>query len=112
MDSKFLTGSLDMMILQVAQGGPTYGYEITQEVMRRSEGFFELKEGSLYPALHRLARKGMLECYWEDKDTGRRRRFYRLTAEGAKSLADQRADWERFVAGVNGVLGMRAQGMA
>ena len=112
MDSKFLTGSLDMMILQVAQGGPTYGYEITQEVMRRSEGFFELKEGSLYPALHRLARKGMLECYWEDKDTGRRRRFYRLTAEGAKSLADQRADWERFVAGVNGVLGAKAQEMA
>lgn len=109
MDSKFLTGSLDMMILQVAQGGPTYGYEITQEVMRRSQGFFELKEGSLYPALHRLARKGMLECYWEDKDTGRRRRFYRLTAEGAKSLADQRADWERFVAGVNGVLELRAQ---
>lgn len=112
MDSKFLTGSLDMMILQVAQRGPTYGYEITQEVMKRSEGFFELKEGSLYPALHRLARKGMLEAYWEDKDTGRRRRFYRLTAEGAKSLADQRADWERFVAGVNGVLGARAQGLA
>jgi transcriptional regulator len=112
MDSKFLTGSLDMMILQVAQRGPTYGYEITQEVMKRSEGFFELKEGSLYPALHRLARKGMLECYWEDKDTGRRRRFYRLTAEGAKSLADQRADWERFVAGVNGVLGAKVQGMA
>lgn len=107
MDSKFLTGSLDMMILQVAQTGPTYGYEITQEVMRRSEGLFELKEGSLYPALHRLAGKGLLEAYWEDKDTGRRRRFYRLTAEGAQSLADQRADWARFVAGVNGILGMK-----
>lgn len=112
MDSRFLTGSLEMLVLQIAHEGPTYGYEITQQVMRRSDGFFSLKEGSLYPALHRMQRRGLLEAFWEEKETGRRRKFYRITAEGAASLEDQRAEWKRFVAGVNGVLGARAQGLA
>ncbi len=112
MDSRFLSGSLEMLVLQIAQTGPTYGYEITQQVMRRSAGYFELKEGSLYPALHRMERRGLLESFWEDKETGRRRKFYRITAEGTKSLALQRVSWQEFVTGVNGVLGMEATGRA
>ena len=107
MDSKFLSGSVEMLILQIAHGGPTYGYEIAQQAMRRSDGYFNLKEGSLYPALHRMERRGLLEAFWEDKDAGRRRKFYRITTEGAKSLEQERAEWERFVAGVNGVLGVQ-----
>lgn len=106
MDSRFLTGSVEMLILQITQEGPTYGYEITQQVMERSDGFFVLKEGSLYPALHRMAQRGLLEAFWEEKYTGRRRRYYRITAEGRAALAAQRAEWSRYVAGVNGVLGV------
>ena len=109
MDSRFLTGSVELLILQIAQAGPTYGYEIAQEAMRRSDGYFNLKEGSLYPALHRMGRRGLLEAFWEEKETGRRRRFYRLTAEGAKTLEIERAEWARYVAGVNGVLGLRVE---
>lgn len=112
MDSRFLSGSVEMLVLQIAEGGPTYGYEITQQVMRRSAGYFELKEGSLYPALHRMERRGLLESFWEDKETGRRRKFYRITAAGAKSLEEQRASWRDFVSGVNGVLGVEATGLA
>ena len=110
MDSRFLTGSLEMIILQIAQEGPTYGYEITLQAMKRSDGFFELKEGSLYPALHRMERRGLLVSFWEDKETGRRRKFYRITADGSASLVKQRNEWAGFVAGVNGVLGMEANG--
>jgi PadR family transcriptional regulator, regulatory protein PadR len=106
MDSKFLTGSLEMLVLQIAQEGDTYGYEITQQVLKRSEGYFELKEGSLYPALHRMERRGLLESFWEDKKTGRRRKFYRITPQGATTLVEHRKEWKRFVTGVNGVLGM------
>lgn len=112
MDSKFLTGSVEMLILQITQSGPTYGYEIAQQAMKRSDGYFDLKEGSLYPALHRMERRGLLESFWEDKETGRRRKFYRITAEGKKALDKERAEWARFVAGVNGVLGARVHGLA
>jgi len=112
MDSKFLSGSVEMLILQIAQGGPTYGYAVAQEAMKRSGGYFDLKEGSLYPALHRMERRGLLEAFWEDKETGRRRKFYKITAEGIKVLEKERAEWTRFVTGVNGVLGMQAEGLA
>ena len=112
MESKFLSGSLEMLVLQIAQEGDTYGYEITQQVLKRSDGYFELKEGSLYPALHRMERRGLLESFWEDRETGRRRKFYRITAEGSRTLVTHREAWGEFVAGVNGVLGMEARGMA
>jgi PadR family transcriptional regulator, regulatory protein PadR len=111
MDSKFLSGSLEMLVLQIAQDGDTYGYEITQQVMKRSGGYFELKEGSLYPALHRMERRGLLESFWEDRDTGRRRKFYRITVEGRAALENHRAAWGEFVAGVNGVLGLAVRGV-
>lgn len=112
MDSRFLSGSVEMLILQIAIEGDTYGYAITQEAQRRSEGYFELKEGSLYPALHRMERRGLLESFWEAKETGRRRKFYRITAEGAQSLEAQRESWQEFVKGVNGVLGLESHGLA
>ncbi len=111
MDSRFLSGSVEMLILQIASEGDTYGYAITQEAERRSGGYFELKEGSLYPALHRMERRGLLESFWEAKETGRRRKFYRITAEGTRSLEVQRASWQEFVRGVNGVLGLEAHGL-
>lgn len=105
MDSRLLWGAVDMLILDVISRGPAYGYLIAQTVLEQSAGYFELKEGSLYPALHRLERQALLDSYWVDTEDGRRRKYYRLTAAGAKILAERRAEWQRFAAGVQGVLG-------
>jgi PadR family transcriptional regulator, regulatory protein PadR len=111
MDPKLLSGTVDMLILQVTLPDATYGYSITQEVLKRSEGYFQLKEGSLYPALHRLEREGLLKADWEQADTGRRRKYYSITAKGKKALEARRAEWEEFTVGVNGVLGVPAHGL-
>jgi len=110
MDSRLLTGTLDMLILEVVSDGPTYGYAISQVVTGRSRGLFELKEGSLYPALHRLARRKLLSASWKEVD-GRRRKYYRITAAGSKALAARKQEWQQFAAGVNSVLG-EAGGLA
>ena len=88
MDSKFLGSAVEMMILEVIAQGPSYGYEITQTVAERSSGYFELKEGSLYPALHRLEQQKLLRAFWREAD-GRRRKYYELTDAGRTELAAQ-----------------------
>lgn len=105
MDSKLLGGTVEMLMLEVISRGPSYGYEIVQTVLARSGGRFEMKEGSLYPALHRLERQKLLQSYWSEFD-GRRRKYYRLTAAGQKLLKVRRDEWKSFSAGVNGVLGL------
>jgi PadR family transcriptional regulator len=104
MDSKLLSGAVDMLILHILQSGPSYGYDIAQQTLKRSEGYFELKEGSLYPALHRLERKGLLESFWEQTESARRRKYYKLTALGLKNLKVSRNEWEAFTHGVKGIL--------
>lgn len=105
MDTKLLGGTLEMMMLEVLARGDSYGYEIVQTVLSRSGGQLELKEGSLYPALHRLERQNLLGSYWGEYD-GRRRKYYKLTAAGRKALSTRRREWQAFASGVNGVLGM------
>jgi PadR family transcriptional regulator, regulatory protein PadR len=105
MDSRLLTGAVDMLILDVLARGDNYGYQIAQNVMSQSGEYFELKEGSLYPALHRLERQKLLRSFWIDSDEGRRRKYYRLTPKGREVLKAKREEWQRFSAGVNGVLG-------
>src|SRR5271156_1989847 len=104
MDSQFLGSAVEMLILEVAGQGPTYGYELAQTVGERSNGYFELKEGSLYPALHRLERQKLLKSFWRDAD-GRRRKYYELTPTGRVELTARKSSWQSFAAGVNGVLG-------
>ncbi len=110
MDSKLLTGAVEMLVLEVISEGPTYGYQIVQTVLGRSRGYFELKEGSLYPALHRLERQKLLSSSWREAD-GRRRKYYRLTSTGNRTLEARKREWQAFAAGVNGVLG-GADGLA
>jgi PadR family transcriptional regulator PadR len=105
MDAGFLNGTVDLLLLAVVSEAPTYGYEITQAVLARSGGRFTLKEGSLYPALHRLERDKLLESYWTEHE-GRRRKYYRITPGGRKSLASRRTEWSTFAEGVRGVLGL------
>src|SRR5258708_35868948 len=91
MDSRLLWGTVEMLLLEVVSHGPTYGYEISQTVGGRSRGYFELKEGSLYPALHRLERQKMLSSFWREID-GRRRKYYELTLSGQKALAARKLE--------------------
>jgi len=104
-NSQLLWGALEMLILDVLTRGPNYGYQIVQTVLDQSHGYFDLKEGSLYPALHRMERQRLLQSYWVETDEGRRRKYYRITPAGEAVLTEKRAEWERFAAGVQGVLG-------
>ena len=105
MDSSFLGSAVEMMILEVIAPAPSYGYEIVQTVSERSKGSIELKEGSLYPALHRLERQRFMRSFWREAD-GRRRKYYELTDAGRAELASRKKSWLGFAAGVNGVLGI------
>ncbi len=105
MDSHFPGSAVEMLLLEVIAHGPTYGYEITQTVAERSNGYFALKEGSLYPALHRMERAKLLRSFWREAD-GRRRKYYELTDAGRAELAARKRSWQSFAAGVAGVLGI------
>jgi DNA-binding PadR family transcriptional regulator len=105
MDAGFINGTVELMLLAVIAEGPSYGYVITQSVLARSGGKFELKEGSLYPALHRLEREKLLDSHWQEHE-GRRRKYYKLTAAGRKTLLARRNEWVSFAEGVSGVLGL------
>lgn len=104
MDSRLLWGAVEMLILEVVSHAPTYGYEIAQSVALHSQGYFDLKEGSLYPALHRLEQQKLLESFWQEVE-GRRRKYYRLSSAGQAALNEKRSAWQAFARGVNGVLG-------
>lgn len=104
-DSKLLTGSMGLLLLDVLAKGESYGYAITAHVRDASGGRFEFKEGSLYPALHRLERDALIESFWVERDGARRRKYYRITAAGEAELKARQRSWFEFTAGVNGVLG-------
>ena len=103
MGPEALKGHLDALLLAVVAGGPAHGYRILEDLRRRSGGAFDLPEGTVYPALHRLERGGLLASRWT-LSSGRRRRVYRLTRRGRSALARQKADWERFSGAVQAVL--------
>jgi PadR family transcriptional regulator, regulatory protein PadR len=98
-----LKGHLDALLLAVVAAGPAHGYRILEDLKRRSGGTFDLPEGTVYPALHRLERDGLLASRWT-LSSGRRRRVYRITRRGRSALARQRGEWERFAGAVEAVL--------
>ena len=105
MDSRLLWGTVDMLVLDVISRGPNYGYQITQLVTAQSKGRFDLKEGSLYPALHRLERKGLLASKWETaKDRNREFKYYRLTPKGRKQLAAEESKWKQMARAIGQVM--------
>jgi transcriptional regulator len=101
-----LQGTLDMMVLQTLQGGKANGYEIAKAIGRVSEDVLTVDHGSLYPALHRLEKAGLLAGKWELSSTNRRARFYRLTAAGRKHLISERSKWEQLAGAVTRVMGL------
>jgi DNA-binding PadR family transcriptional regulator len=82
-----------------------YGYQITQELQRRSEGYFDMKEGLLYPALHRMEQDGLLRSEWRRVGGSRERKYYFITEEGRKALARSVAEWATFTEKLMGVIG-------
>lgn len=103
MRAETLKGHLDALILAVLGERPLHGYAVIEELRRRSEGAFDLAEGTLYPVLHRLEADGLLASTWSDA-SGRRRRVYRLTRRGRAVLARRRQEWAGFVVAVDAVL--------
>lgn len=91
--ASLLQGTLDLLILKVCGHGPVHGYAISQRLRSRSEEVLQVQQGSLYPALHRLERKGLLKATWDTTDTGREAKFYQLTAAGRKQLESETAYW-------------------
>lgn len=104
MRSEKLKGNLDLLLLSVLSAGPGHGYSIITRLRDRSAGAFDLPEGTVYPALHRLEQAGLLDSTWEVV-AGRRRRIYRITAVGQQSLADEARQWRTFSGSVALVLG-------
>jgi PadR family transcriptional regulator PadR len=104
MNKERLKGHLDLLLLSVLSAGPAHGYAVISALRQRSEGTFDLPEGTVYPALHRLEDAGLLSSSWAYAD-GRRRRVYALTSAGATALAAERGEWRRFARAIQAVTG-------
>lgn len=94
--SELLQGTLDMLILKVAALGPIHGYAIAQRIRQISKDVLQVQQGSLYPALHRLEKRGWLQSAWRESENGRPAKFYRLSPKGRKQLAEEEISWQRL----------------
>jgi transcriptional regulator len=103
-------GTLDLLILKAVALGPVHGYAIAQRLEQVSRHVVQVPQGSLYPALHRLEKRGFLAADWGQTDTGREAKFYRLTAKGRKQLETEAAGWQRLAGAIGLILGMSEKG--
>jgi len=99
-----LQGTLDLLILKAVSLETMHGWGISQRIQQMSSGVLEVNQGSLYPALHRVVKRGWLEASWGTSENNRRARFYRLTAAGKRQLATETATWRKFSAAVDAIL--------
>lgn len=102
-----LRGHLESMILSVLESGEAHGFEVWKRLENGAEGALQLKEGSLYPALYRLEKSGLVKARWEDEKSARRgprRRIYSLTIKGKRQLHQGRIEWQRFVSVIGGLI--------
>src|SRR3989441_10105920 len=103
MNAETLKGHLDLLLLAAVQARPMHGYGIAETLRPRSDGAFDLPEGTLYPALHRLERAGLMSSRWAEVN-GRRRRVYQLTRKGRRGLARRQGEWRMFAHAVDAVV--------
>jgi transcriptional regulator len=104
-------GTLDMLILQVVALGPIHGYAIAQRIQQISKDVLQIQQGSLYPALHRLENRKLLAASWDESETGREAKFYRLTQKGRAQLKEETDNWARLSSAIQLIL-RTAQGEA
>jgi len=105
--AELLKGTLDMLVLKVVALGPSHGYAIAQRLQQISKDFFQVHQGSLYPALHRLEDRGWLQAEWKESETGREAKFYSLTKKGRRQMEQEARDWEQLCGAVALVLKAR-----
>ena len=98
-------GSTELLILSLLEAGPRHGYDIAKRIEQRSRGKLKLRIASLYPMLVRLESRGLIKGRWVERPGERRRRYFRLTPEGRRMLAQERATWREFMEAVNRVVG-------
>jgi transcriptional regulator len=94
---ELMRGTLDLMILRTLLPGPSHGHAIARHIQRTTDDLLQVETGSLYPALYRLEANGWVSASWEQSEKGKRARYYRLTPQGRRQLADERSKWEAFV---------------
>jgi transcriptional regulator len=104
MKTELLHGTLDALVMKTLTRGPRHGYGIAKWIEEATEEAVIVEEGSLYPALYRLERRGFIDADWGISELGRKAKFYRLTPKGRRQLAMETAQWARFAAGVSKVL--------
>ena len=102
--TELLKGTLDMLILKIVAAGPIHGYAISQRIQQISKDFFQVPQGSLYPALHRLEEQDWLDAQWKDTSTGREAKFYTLTRKGRKQLETEVLNWGQLTDAVSLIL--------
>jgi len=101
---ELLKGNTDSLLLCLISRQPTYGYQIVKELEKRSNGYFQFKEGTLYPALHRLERDDLITGKWQILPNGQQRRYYYITERGQQVLAKKLATWQDFSTAVKAVI--------
>ena len=101
---EMLKGNTDTLLLALLEKEAMYGYQIVKEVDERSSGYFAFKEGTLYPALHRLEKAKLIEGRWEDTPNNVRRRYYLITAKGLQALTDRLSEWQRFTIAMDSIM--------
>lgn len=103
-DLNVIQGTLHMLVLRALSGEPRHGYQIARWVRQRTAGDLEIEEGALYPALHRLSRRGWVTFEWGTSENNRRAKYYRLTPKGRRQLREETDQWRRYAAAVGAVL--------
>jgi PadR family transcriptional regulator, regulatory protein PadR len=102
--SDLLQGTLDMLILKIVALGPVHGYGISLRIRQISREVLQVQQGSLYPALHRLEKRGWLTAEWGESDNGRQAKFYKLSPKGRKQLQAEESNWERLAQAVKQIM--------
>jgi len=108
-DLDLVRGTLDVLVLKTLTAGPLHGYSVARWIKKASDEELLVEEGALYPALHRLERKGWIESEWGLSANNRKAKFYRLTARGRQALDAETSSWDRYVAAVSKVLAMEPE---
>lgn len=103
-NKELLKGSTTILILSLLDQRHMYGYEMIKEIERKSNGVFSFKEGTLYPILHSLESESMIESYWEDNTSSRKRKYYKITDKGRRGLKQKHQEWDIFRVAVDKVL--------
>ncbi|HET9402467.1 MAG TPA: PadR family transcriptional regulator [Candidatus Acidoferrales bacterium] len=104
LNTELLQGTLDLLILKTLAAGPLHGYGVSLRIQQISSERLIVRQGSLYPALHRLERRGWIESEWGDSDNNRRAKYYRLTRKGRKQLGVEETNWEELASAIRQVL--------